>query len=117
MFWGLVCVFLYVLYVYDRAIDISKFWKRVTTESKVLTIWRKILGSRIVRDFNENMTWINTVFGSVIGCVTKLSSKTSCRPTELAVRPTAAAALSEGVQRQCRCVQRRSSTKERSAQE
>ena len=73
------------------------------------------MGSRIVRDFNENMTWINTVFGSVIGCVTKSSSKTSCRPTELAVRPTAAAALSEGAQRQCRCVQRRS-IQRRSAQ-
>ena len=63
MFWGLVFAFLYVLYVYDRAIDILEFWKRVTKGSKVLTIWKKILGSRIVRDFNENMTWINTVFG------------------------------------------------------
>ena len=99
------------------AIDILEFWKRVTPGSKVLTIWGQILRSRMVPDFNENMTWINTVFGSVIGCVTKLSSKTSCRPTELAVRPTAAAALSERAQRQCRCVQRMSATKERSAQE
>ena len=80
MFWGLVFAFLYVLYVYDRAIDILEFWKRVTTGSKVLTIRgkaatteRNILRSRIVRDFNENMTWINTVIGSVIGCVTKSS--------------------------------------------
>ena len=70
MFWGLVFVFLYVLYVYDRAIDILEFWKRVTTGSKVLTIWGQILRSRIVQDFNEIMTWINTVFGSLIGCVT-----------------------------------------------
>ena len=41
MFWGLVFAFLYVLYVYDRAIDILEFWKRVTTGSKVLTIWGK----------------------------------------------------------------------------
>ena len=39
MFWALVFAFLYVLYVYDRAIDILEFWKRVTTGSKVLTIW------------------------------------------------------------------------------
>ena len=39
MFWGLVFAFLYVLYVYDRAIDILEFWKRVTTGSKILTIW------------------------------------------------------------------------------
>ena len=70
MFWGFVFAFLYVLYVYDRAIDILEFWKRVTTGSKVLTIWGQILRSRIVRDFHENMAWINTVFGSVIGCVT-----------------------------------------------
>ena len=38
MFWGLVFAFLYVLYVYDRAIDIFEFWKRDTTGSKVLTI-------------------------------------------------------------------------------
>ena len=96
MFRGSVFAFLYVPYVYDRGIDILEFWKRVTSGSNVLTICRNILRSRIVRDFNENMTWINTVFGSVIRCVTKSSSKTSCRPTELAVRPTAAAALSEG---------------------
>ena len=28
MFWGLVFAFLYVLYVYDRAIDILEFWKK-----------------------------------------------------------------------------------------
>ena len=33
---------------------------------------RNILGSRIVRDFNENMTWINTVIGSVIGLCYKI---------------------------------------------
>ena len=38
MFLGLVFVFLYVLYVYDRAIDILEFWKRVTKGSKILTI-------------------------------------------------------------------------------
>ena len=38
MFWGLVFAFLYVLYVYDRDIDILEFCKRVTTGSKVLTI-------------------------------------------------------------------------------
>ena len=30
--------------------------------SKILTIWGNILRLRIVRDFNENMAWINTVF-------------------------------------------------------
>ena len=39
MFWGSVFAFLYLRYVYDRAIDILEFWKRVTTGSKVLTIW------------------------------------------------------------------------------
>ena len=72
MFWGLVFAFMYVLYVYDRAIDILQFWKRVTKGSKILTIWGNILRLRIVRDFNENMTWINTVFGSVIGLCYKI---------------------------------------------
>ena len=41
MFWGLVFAFWYVLDVYDRAIDILEFWKRVRTGSKVLTIGGK----------------------------------------------------------------------------
>ena len=105
MFWGLVFAFLYVLYVYDKAIHILE---KGHDGIKGFDDLRNILRLRIVRDFNENMAWINTVFGSVISCVTKSSSKTTCRPTELAVRPTAAAALSEGAQRQFRCVQRRS---------
>ena len=89
MFWGLVFAFLYLLYVYDRAINIFGVLEKGYDGIKGFDDLRKIFGSRIVRDFNENMTWIRTVFGSVIGCVTKSSSKTSCRPTELAVRPTA----------------------------
>ena len=41
MFWGLVFVFLYVLYVYDYSHRYVEFWNRVTTGSKVLTIWGK----------------------------------------------------------------------------
>ena len=96
MFWGLVFVFLYVLYVYDDSVGHFGVLEKGYDGIKGFDDLGQILRSRIVRDFNENMTWINMVFGSVIGCVTKSSCKTSCRPTELAVRPTTAAALSEG---------------------
>ena len=46
----------------------------------------QILRSRIVRDFNENMTWINTVFGSVIGCVTAVRQKSFSTHAAYAVR-------------------------------
>ena len=70
MFWGLVFVFLYVLYVYDDSHRHFGVLEKGYDGIKGFDDLRKILGSRIVRDFNENMTWINTMFGSVIGCVT-----------------------------------------------
>ena len=70
MFWGLVFVFLYVLYVYDDSHRHFGVLEKGYDGIKGFDDLGQILRSRIVRDFNENMTWINTVFGSVIGSVT-----------------------------------------------
>ena len=63
-------VFLYVLYVYDDSHRHFGVLEKGYDGIKGFDDLGQILRSRIVRDFNENMTWINTVFGSVIGCVT-----------------------------------------------
>ena len=67
MFWGLVFVFLYVLYVYDDSHRHFGVFEKGYDGIKGFDDLGQILRSRIVQDFNENMTWINTVFGSVIG--------------------------------------------------
>ena len=78
MFWGLVFVFLYVLYVYDDSHRHVGVLENGYDGIKGFDDWGQILRSRTVRDFNENMTWINTVFGSVISCVTPLNAPYAC---------------------------------------
>ena len=80
MFWGLVFVFLYVLYVYDDSHRHFGVLEKGYDGIKGFDDLGQILRSGIVRDFNENMTWINTVFGSVIGCVTPTLGACPRRP-------------------------------------
>ena len=66
-------MFLYLLYVYDDSHRYFGVLEKGYDGIKGFDDLGQILRSRIVRDFNENMTWINTVFGSVMGCVTASS--------------------------------------------